>query len=102
MNAPDWEDVSVFIREFATDVTVFNPDGADLILKGIFDDAFFLSEIGEADMEITEPRLTMTEKDAAHLNKGMAVQVNNIDYHVYQVKPDGTGLVTVKLSKDHQ
>lgn len=100
MHAPEWEDLNVFMQDFATDVTVYNPDGADIILKGIYNDAVFLHDIGEADMDISMPRLTMTERDAEHLKVKSLIHVHDTDFYVYQMKPDGTGMVNVILSED--
>ncbi|MEM6602503.1 MAG: hypothetical protein AAF621_00480 [Pseudomonadota bacterium] len=98
MPAPDWEDLTAFFNadEFAIDIIVKLPDG-DVTLKGIFDDAFFLAEIGEADLSDTQPRITLPTKDAEIISRKDQIVVHNTEYFVLENKPDGTGISIVTL-----
>ena len=67
-------------------------------LKGIFDNAYFLQEIGDLDIDNTQPRLTCVEKDVTKVSKEATVLINGITYEVTK-KPqtDGTGMCQILL-----
>lgn len=67
-------------------------------LKGIFDNAYFLQEIGDMDIDNTQPRLTCVEKDVTKVSKEATVLINGITYEVTK-KPqtDGTGMCQILL-----
>ena len=67
-------------------------------LKGIFDNAYFLQEIGDLDIDNTQPRLTCVEKDVTKVSKEATVLINGITYEVTK-KPqtDGTGMCQLLL-----
>lgn len=67
-------------------------------LKGIFDNAYFLQEIGDMDIDNTQPRLTCVEKDVTKVSKEATVLINGVTYEVTK-KPqtDGTGMCQILL-----
>ena len=67
-------------------------------LKGIFDNAYFLQEIGDMDIDNTQPRLTCVEKDVTKVSKEATVLINGITYEVTKKpKADGTGMCQILL-----
>lgn len=101
------QDLHVYTRTFG-EVVKFNlADGSILDtgadgkpLNGIFDNAYFLQEIGDMDIDNTQPRLTCVEADIVRVKKEDSVEINGAKYDVTKdPQPDGTGMAVVVLSK---
>jgi len=99
------EDLHVYVRMLGTDITfnladgtMLNTDSEGQPLKGIFDNAYFLKEIGDMDLESTQPRLTCVEADVTNVSKEDTVEIDGTTYEVTR-KPqtDGTGMVVIPL-----
>lgn len=94
-----------YVKAFGVDL-VFTLDSGETLdkdtegqpLKGIFDNAYFLQEIGDMDIDNTQPRLTCVEKDVTKVSKEATVLINGITYEVTK-KPqaDGTGMCQILL-----
>lgn len=94
-----------YVKAFGVDL-VFTLDSGEILdkdtegqpLKGIFDNAYFLQEIGDMDIDNTQPRLTCVEKDVTKVSKEATVLINGITYEVTK-KPqtDGTGMCQILL-----
>ena len=80
--------------------TIIDKDTQGRPLKGIFDNAYFLQEIGDMDIDNTQPRLTCVEADVTNVSKESTVEINGITYEVTQKpQPDGTGMCQISLCK---
>lgn len=94
-----------YVKAFGVDL-VFTLDSGETLdkdtegqpLKGIFDNAYFLQEIGDMDIDNTQPRLTCVEKDVTKVSKEATVLINGVTYEVTK-KPqtDGTGMCQILL-----
>lgn len=99
------ENLYSYVRTFGEVIIFTLPDGTTIDkdtqgrpLKGIFDNAYFLQEIGDMDIDNTQPRLTCVEADVTNVSKESTVEINGITYEVTQ-KPqtDGTGMCQILL-----
>lgn len=101
------EELHTYVRTFGVALsftlangTTLNTDTEGQPLKGIFDNAYFLQEIGDMDLDNTQPRLTCVEADVTNVKKEDTVTINGILYDVTN-KPqtDGTGMCVIVLCK---
>lgn len=101
------ENLYSYVRTFGEVIIFTLPDGTTIDkdtqgrpLKGIFDNAYFLQEIGDMDIDNSQPRLTCVEADVTNVSKESTVEINGITYEVTQ-KPqtDGTGMCQIPLCK---
>lgn len=101
------ENLHIFTRTFGKAIKFNLADGSiidtgvdGLPLKGIFDNAYFLQEIGDVDIDNTQPRLTCVMEDIAKVKKEDTVEIDGDLYDVTKdPQPDGTGMGIVILSK---
>lgn len=96
----------LFIKDFAEDdELVFaweTDDGAEesITCRGIFDNSFVDSNIGETVLDTTAPRLTCVASDVASVPREAFVTVRGKTYSVTQIQPDGTGFSIVQLAHE--
>lgn len=101
------EELHTYVRTFGVALsftlangTTLNTDTEGQPLKGIFDNAYFLQEIGDVDIDNTQPRLTCVMEDIAKVKKEDTVEIGGDLYDVTKdPQPDGTGMGIVILSK---
>lgn len=99
MPKPSWEDMSVFFNsdEFAIEAIVTTNDGT-ITIKGIYDDALYIRDIGEADFEQTKPRFVCDTEMTTGIKRDMPISIDGKDAHIIDIIPDGTGLSTIYMS----
>lgn len=101
------QDLHVYTRSFGEVIKFSLADGSILDkgidekpLMGIFDNAYFLLEIGDIDIDNTQPRLNCVEADIKNVKKGDSVEINNSIYDITRnPQPDGTGMAIIVLAK---
>lgn len=101
------ENLHIYTRTFGKAIKFNLADGSilekgtdGLPLKGIFDNAYFLQEIGDMDLDNTQPRLTCVMEDIAKVKKENTVEIDNVLYDVIKdPQPDGTGMAVIVLSR---
>jgi len=101
------EDLYAYVRTFGVAITfslanntTLNTDSQGQPLKGIFDNAYYLQDIGDMDMDNTQPRLTCVEADVTNVSKQDTVVINGVTYEVTKKpQPDGTGMCQIPLCK---
>lgn len=101
------EDLHAYVKTFGKDIiftladgTTLNTDSQGQPLKGIFDNAYFLVEIGDMDLDNTQPRLTCVEADVTNVSKEDTVEIDGVTYEVTRKpQPDGTGMCQIPLCK---
>lgn len=99
-----------YVRAFGKDIifnladgTTLNTDSQGQPLKGIFDNAYFLAEIGDMDIDSTQPRLTCVQADVTKVSKEDTVEIDGVTYEVTKrPQPDGTGMCQIPLCKQGQ
>lgn len=98
---PAWENLDTFLDtdDFATRVTVRLQSGDVREVRGIFDDPYLNAELGEYELDTTQPRLTCKWVDVRDVLRGDVVEVEGRAYDVVtNAQPDGTGLALLALA----
>lgn len=95
--------LSVFMADFSeNEDLVFvwqSPQGpSSITCKGIFDNSFVDSNIGETIMDTTQPRVTCEHSAVVTLPREAMITIRGKQYSVVQVQPDGTGFAIVHLA----
>lgn len=92
MPSPSWEDLDVFldVDDFATPASIEFQAGGTVTVNGIFSDPFMNAQLGEFDLNTSEPRLLCKESEVLAVRRGDRV---TIDGKVYDVLngPQATG-----------
>lgn len=96
------EDFSVFFNNSEFSDTVNRSNGSKF--EALFDEEFFDPETGELVLDTTKPYLTSSAAAIGDLQKKEVVTVNvkgvtKGPFTVMKIKPDGTGLVVIQLTK---
>ena len=68
-------------------------------IAGIFDKEYYPIDIGEAEFESSEPRFLCAVCDLGYIKNGSVLKICDVDYTVRSKQPDGTGLVSLVLTK---
>ena len=67
----------------------------------IFDSEYSVSEvIGELGIGVTSPQALCRTADVEKASRGDTLGVGGTTYYVQEVRPDGTGITTLILSRD--
>jgi len=85
--------------EHAKSVTFTPSGGSASTIKGIFENAFELVEVGGIGVEATIPTLTVKSTDVSGLVHGDAFVIDSVSYLARIVRPDGTGVTEVQLEE---
>lgn len=93
---PFAEDLAPFFNtaEFASDATLNG-----VAVRGIFDAAYQLGDVGGQGMASTAPVLTLATTDVPASPVGKSVVVNSVSYVVAAHEPDGTGVSLLLLKR---
>lgn len=99
------EDLQIYVKTFGKALIFTLADGSTLSknhkgqpIKGIFDNAYFLQEIGDMDLDNTQPRITCVEADVAKVKKEDTVRIDGILYDITRnPQGDGTGMCVIPL-----
>lgn len=86
------EDISAFFSDFGVLATL---NGA--VVRGIFDAAYALGNVGMSGMASTQPVFTLNTDALAGEVVGKTMQVNGGSYLVAAHEPDGTGMSRLLL-----
>lgn len=73
---------------------------SSITCKGIFDNSFVDSNIGETIMDTTQPRVTCQHSAVVTLPREAIVTIRGKPYSVVQVQPDGTGFAIIHLAHE--
>lgn len=67
----------------------------------IFDTEYsVVQEIGELGMGVPAPQALCKTVDVENASRGDTLAVGGTTYYVHEVRPDGTGITTLILSRD--
>ncbi|MEQ3671373.1 head-tail joining protein [Pseudophaeobacter sp.] len=103
MPAPSWDNLDAFLQpdDFARTVNVTPQGGVSRDIKGIFDEPYFNTQIGEYEADAFMPRVTCKASDVADLRAKDAVQVGGKTYYLLTgPQPDGTGMAVLSLATE--
>lgn len=96
-----WEDLDVFldVGDFAVQATLRLQDGSERLVRAIFDDPYLNAELGEYELDSTQPRLTCKWGDVQDVTRGDVAEVSGRVYDVVtNAQPDGTGMAVLALA----
>lgn len=100
MPSPDWEDLDNFLdtKEFAVSGILSFQAGGFETIKVIFDDPYLNAEIGEYELDTTNPRVLGKQKDLQAARRGDTLEIAGTVYDVLTgPQPDGTGMAMLAL-----
>lgn len=96
------EDMSVFFDEddFAVEADLHELQGdTGYTIKGIFDKEYEFVDAG-VGVDDYNPVFSCSEDDIGTAQKGYYLTIDNLEYKIVGVQPDGTGGSTVLLERD--
>jgi hypothetical protein len=95
------EDFSVFFDDngFGVDFAYTPKVGNAISATGIFDAAYFGAEGAEVTVTSSQPRIVYQTSLIPEPLYGDAITVNDEDYTIVGIQPDGTGITTLILEK---
>lgn len=95
---PFEEPADVFFSSLDVKSVIFHlSEGGDIPISAYFDNPFLDSNLGQTEMDTTGPYLTCKTSNLSRVATDNTVTVNNVDYRVTKIQPDGTGVSRVYL-----
>ena len=97
----DWEDLDDFLDtdEFAVSGILSFQAGGTAPVSVIFDDPYLNAQIGEYEMDTTNPRALGKMSELKEARRGDVLTIDGKDYDVLTgPQPDGTGMATLALA----
>lgn len=89
------ENLDVFFSGLDVVEAVFHLLSGNKVVTGYFDNAFFDKAVGDVVLDTTQPRFTCKMSDVKAIPRETLVTINDLDFSVLQVLPEGTGMATV-------
>ncbi|MFV1534856.1 head-tail joining protein [Phaeobacter sp. JH209B] len=102
MNRPAWDDLDAFLQvdDFAVKATVTPRGGVPRQIKGVFDEPYFNTQLGEYEADATQPRFTCKAVDVVDLQDKAEVEINGQPYFLLtNPQEDGTGMAVLQLAR---
>jgi hypothetical protein len=99
---PSWEDLSAFfdLDEFAETVLIQPVDGDSFEVVGIFDERFFVADLGEYELDVHRPRVLVKAADVTEVNRFDLAVINGKTYELLEEPSrDGTGTAVLQLAE---
>ena len=103
MHAPSWDNPDAFLSldDFAVEAVVTPREGVSRTIRGIFDEPYFNAQLGEYEVDATQPRLTCKAGDVADLRDRDQVTINGQNYYLLSnPQEDGTGMAVLALARE--
>lgn len=101
MQSLDWENLDDFLDtdEFAVSGVLSFQAGGSVSVNVIFDDPYLNAQIGEYEMDTTNPRVLGKLSELKLALRGDILTIGSLDYDVLTLaQPDGTGMATLSLA----
>lgn len=89
------DDVDIFFADFGSSI-LWN----SVTYKGIFYNEYEAISLFEGEIESRAPYVEVREADFSGVAHDDQLTINSVAYKVKEIKPDGTGIMTLILSKD--
>jgi hypothetical protein len=102
MSNPSWDNLDAFLQadDFAIEATVTPQGGVSRVVSGIFDEPYLNTQIGEFELDASQPRLTCKAAEVVDLQAKDEVQINGQVYYLLTGPQfDGTGMAVLSLAK---
>lgn len=94
-----FDDLDVFLDDFALTATVRLQSGGYRQVRGIFDDPYLNAQIGEYEHDTSKPRLLCKESDVVGVLRGDIVDMDGRVFDVLtSAQPDGNGMAVLELA----
>lgn len=95
------EDLDVFFADYGVDAIYTPLGGAAKSILVIFDNEFAAAQgLGAIGVDSSVPQALCKTSDVSDATRGATLLVGGITYSVTEPMPDGTGMTTLRLSKD--
>lgn len=104
MASPSWENLDDFLATdedggFATPAIIHFQDGTQKTVQVIYDEPYFNAQLGEYDVDSSQPRVTGKSSDLVKVRRGDRFQIQGQNYEALTShQPDGTGMAVVTLA----
>ena len=86
---------------FAQTAVYTRPGYPPVQIPVIFDSEYSVTlETGEPGVGVPSPQALCKTADVGNASRGDTLVVNGTSYYVQEVRPDGTGITTLILSRD--
>ncbi len=89
------DDLDVFFADFGINATY----GLSTI-KVLFHNEYEAAALFNQEIESRNPYVEVKDSDVTGITHASTLVINSTTYHVKEVKPDGTGITVLVLSKD--
>lgn len=105
MRGPSWENLDDFLQldtngGFATPAVLHFQHGGTRAISVLFDDPYLNAELGEYEMDTSQPRISGKEIDLSGLQRGDFVVMDGESFDVLSgPEGDGQGWAMVKLAR---
>lgn len=105
MRGPSWENLDDFLQTdddggFAQPAVIQFEAGGTRTINVIFDDPYLNAQLGEYEMDTSEPRISGKEVDMVGIERGDRVTVAGETFDVMaSPEADGTGWAMVKMAR---
>jgi len=98
----DWDLDAFFGSDAFAQTAVYTRSGYPSVqIPVIFDSGYSITqEIGEPGIGVPSPQAMCKTADVGNASRGDTLVVNGTTYYVQEVRPDGTGVTTLILSRD--
>lgn len=103
MVSPAWDDLDAFLQvdDFALEAMVTPRGGVSRQIRGVFDEPYFNAQLGEYEVDATQPRLTCKAADVADLAEQDQVQIGGKTYYLLTApQDDGTGFAVLLMATE--
>ncbi len=88
------DDLDLFFSDFA-----ISADWNGKEIKIIFHNAYEAATLFGQDIESKDPYVEAQDSDVEGLVHGDVLEINSVSYQVREIRPDGTGITAVMLTK---
>lgn len=101
MPAPDWDDLAEFLDddEFATPAVIQLQGGGSISLSGIYDDPYLNAQLGEYELDTSQPRFTCIAALVVGVTRGDTLTLHGRTLDILtSPQADGTGMAVLALA----
>ena len=103
MPGPSWDNLDAFLSldDFAVEAVVTPQEGVPRSIRGIFDEPYLNTQLGEYEADSSDPRLMCKQTDVVDLRDMDQVKINGRTFYLLtNPQNDGTGLAVLRLASE--
>lgn len=95
------EDLNVFFDDYGVSATYTALGGSAEAIRVVFDNEFAAAQgLGIVGVDGATPQALCKTSDVSGATRGASLSIGGVAYKVTEVMPDGTGMTTLRLSRD--